>query len=572
MSENLFNNDFVLENTQKIIDKNIRIKWENSTKDPNPTSVTVNILRNGKIYKSAVITDSDWSKVFNKLPRFNENGKEYKYTISENNVPGYDTVIDQENGIVTNTRRTIAVEVTKIWDDKSNNLDRPKSIVVNLFRNDEKISYESIKLAKGNYENIWNYIFKNLPETDLKGNKYVYRVDEEDIAGYKKVIEKYSITNIRELKTIPITKIWENTEKVYPEKITYRLFRGNDDNEEPIEIAQHEAAKDKWNHVFTEDNNGNKLPSINPKNGKPYIYSIKEDKVIGYTTKIDGFNIINTQDTKKIVVKKIWKNGPMPDAVLVLRRGINLDKDSVTGKYIINDKVDKTFNKEFTATKEYPSKEYVVPIYNTTGQKYTYFVEEKNVPENYISSISNFEVTNTYVIPKTQISAKKIWVNSPSSKKPKIWFKLYRKIDKLNIDEEVKDSIKVIEPNKQDKVEVKWDNIEKTDLRGENYTFYVKEVNEKGVDFKPHGYDKKEDGLTIINTFINNNTNHDKSSQSEEKKDDKNYKDIKETINKSNTSNSLLPQTGSEDKYLTIIAILLFLPSIVILTTRRKYE
>ncbi|WP_148128878.1 Cna B-type domain-containing protein, partial [Facklamia sp. HMSC062C11] len=70
---------------------------------------------------------------------------------------------------------------------------------------------------------------------------------------------------------------------------------------------------------------------------------------------------------------------------------------------------------------------------NNEGQDYTYFVKEVDKSGNPLT-LPNFkkdeiglEVTNTYLVPKRDIEAKKTWVGGEQVR-PKVYFKLFRKL------------------------------------------------------------------------------------------------------------------------------------------------
>ncbi len=50
--------------------------------------------------------------------------------------------------------------------------------------------------------------------------------------------------------------------------------------------------------------------------------------------------------------------------------------------------------------------------------------------------------------------------------------------------------------------EVTWENVPKTDLNGNLYTYFVKEIDYWGNYLPPEGYEKEENGLTVINRWI----------------------------------------------------------------------
>ena len=71
-----------------------------------PASVTVQLLRNGKVYDTVSLTaDSDWMHEWDELPRYDKDGKEISWTVKENAVSGYTADIRQSgvNFTITNS-------------------------------------------------------------------------------------------------------------------------------------------------------------------------------------------------------------------------------------------------------------------------------------------------------------------------------------------------------------------------------------------------------------------------------------------------------------------------------------
>src|SRR5699024_8197954 len=82
-----------------------------------PTSVTVNLLANGVEIDEVNRNESNsWTHTFDNLP-VNNNGEEISYTITEDEVENYSTVIEGSTvkNIYTPDERTVTV--TKSWDD-----------------------------------------------------------------------------------------------------------------------------------------------------------------------------------------------------------------------------------------------------------------------------------------------------------------------------------------------------------------------------------------------------------------------------------------------------------------------
>ena len=81
---------------------------ENNLDGSRPASITINLLANGVIIDTKTVTEADdWAWTFSDLPRY-ENGEEIVYTITEEAVAGYETVVDGFN--VTNTHVPVLEE------------------------------------------------------------------------------------------------------------------------------------------------------------------------------------------------------------------------------------------------------------------------------------------------------------------------------------------------------------------------------------------------------------------------------------------------------------------------------
>lgn len=110
----------------------------------------------------------------------------------------------------------------------------------------------------------------------------------------------------------------------------------------------------------------------------------------------------------------------------------------------------------------------------------------------------NYVITNTYQIPRTDVTATKTWVNGLGTK-PTVWFQLWRQVgdEKSSIvpGAEIKELATGTES-------VTWAGVDKTDIDGNEYTFSVKEVDAEGLDFTPTNYSKSEAGLNVTNTYV----------------------------------------------------------------------
>lgn len=184
-----------------------------------------------------------------------------------------------------------SVKVTKVWDD-ANNQDgkRPANVTVFLCANGEYL-----KAAVLDASNSWTNTFTGLDKTDSDGKTIKYTVSEQNVTtGYTAAYSGtaatgYTITNSHTPETITLsgTKTWSGdvaTDR--PSSITVRLWA---DGAEKDHKTVSEASDGSWTYSFTN------LPKY--KDGKEIVYTITEETVTGYTTTIDGYDIINTKIT-----------------------------------------------------------------------------------------------------------------------------------------------------------------------------------------------------------------------------------------------------------------------------------
>ena len=193
---------------------------------------------------------------------------------------GNDLAISRD---VVNQKEKTSISSQKTWNDNDNqDGKRPSKITVNLLANGVKVASKEVKPdATGN----WTYHFDNLDVVDDAGNVIAYTVSEEPVAGYETTVEGTNITNNRipDMTEVVVKKVWddkENKDGLRPEKITIRLLADGQ------EVAVKEiTTTDNWQASFTD------LPEY--KDGKKIVYTITEDPVAGYTSKIDGFTVTN---------------------------------------------------------------------------------------------------------------------------------------------------------------------------------------------------------------------------------------------------------------------------------------
>ena len=288
-------------------------------------------------------------------------------------------------------REKIDVSGLKVWND-ANNQDgkRPSSITVVLKANNEEVAETTVTGAD------WTYEFKDLYKyavnhegDELYEIKYTV-AEKTNVAGYTTIVEGTTITNTHTPETIDVTgnKVWKDNndqDGKRPESITVNLL-ANGSLVDTITVTK----DTNWTYEFKA------VPKY--KAGKEIEYTVTEEKVTGYETSISGTTITNTHTPETITVSgtKTWddnnnQDGKRPTSITVnlLANGTKVKSATV--------KAEDNWTYEFTNLAKYEA-----------GKEIVYTIAEEKV-ENYETTISGYNITNTHEIEKITINGKKTW-------------------------------------------------------------------------------------------------------------------------------------------------------------------
>ena len=227
----------VILRSEKTIDVTVTKAWEDTAEqqDKRPIEVTVNLtgtltIENDIVRPETIKASEGWTKTFTGLPKYDSNGDEIVYTVTEERVNDFyqlkEVTGNQTNGFtITNEfvrpDDTIEVTVTKAWADTAEQQDkRPTEVTVSLTgtltTENDIVETEIIKA-----EENWIKTFIGLPKYDSNGDEIVYTVTEENSSFYQlkeitgDVKTGFTITNefVRPEDTIDVTvtKEWEDT-------------------------------------------------------------------------------------------------------------------------------------------------------------------------------------------------------------------------------------------------------------------------------------------------------------------------------------------------------------------------
>ena len=347
-----------------------------------PESITINLLADGEPVDSKTVTAADnWSWSFEGLDKYAD-GTEITYSITEESVAGYSTTYDKNSYDVTNhyTPGKVSVTVVKYWNDNNNQDNiRPASVTVQLLADGE----ETNKTVELNAGNNWQASFTGLDEYKA-GKKIGYTVDELTvIPGYSTEVtgnakDGFVITNSHtpeKIEKIAGSKTWvdnDNEDGMRPKSITINLLADG------VKVAsQVVTAEDGWTWSFE---NLDKYFQ-----GKEIVYTISENPVAGYTTRVDGYNVTNTHTPEKTVVSgsKTWDDADNQD---------NKRPESITINLLANGK--KVASKVVTAKDGWKWSFTNLPKYEN-GRRIVYTITEEAV-EGYTAKVDGYDVTNSY--------------------------------------------------------------------------------------------------------------------------------------------------------------------------------
>ncbi|MFC4770839.1 Cna B-type domain-containing protein [Enterococcus hermanniensis] len=548
---------FKFTNTLKTVDLEGHKTWDDQDNQYNTRQpIKVQLLQNGKAYGDALdVTaanqaDEDanqWQYTFTGLPKADETGKDYIYTVKEvvfsDNYQS-EVVTDDAEQATLNLKNTLVVRdltATKTWEDEDNRYGiRPETLLVTLVsRTDSQDDYQVV-LKNGqavtatlekdpDNTNQYRYTFKDLPKYDAKGKTIDYAIREAQIAGYEGKNDQKELTNQLLTKKITGTKTWKDNNNFYgmrPEYLELELMvQDANGNFKPFkdvftnatdavkttqEITGNSAAS-SWSYSFTD------LPSVIPT-GQAAIYGVKENlhypagKEV-YLTDSDHVaetegTLTNSLNEVEIEVQKTWDDqadnfltrpnsirfqlyayadGTNPaDAQLFKTNNPN---DNGQGQFVMT----RPTNDSGTWTLAITG----LPERNKNGTLLHYYVREiVNAGDialpDYTVDDGSLQITNTLSV--TDITVNKTWQDDGySEKRQDVTLQLLQNdqpmTDRQNNSYEV--TLKVAD----DQWSYTFDNLPKKDKQGNLYTYTVKETSSQP------DYQAETTGLTATNTY-----------------------------------------------------------------------
>ena len=378
-------------------------KDESNQDGKRPASIAVDVYANGQKLADKTVTvtggstDAEWTAQTTDLPIFDASGQKITYTIGEDQLDGYDAPeVDQGNLTVTNSRtpEKISIKASKKWDDAENqDGKRPANVVVKLYKEvgGQKSEVANRTLTEADQ---WATEFTNLNKYE-KGQEVVYSLEEDAVPHYQSQVtgnaaDGFVVTNTYKPETIKISgqKKWEdadNQDGKRPNAVRVKILKGQD-----IVDVQEVTSANGWKYE------SNPLPKYAA--GQEITYTVAEEAVPGYTSKVDGYNITNsyTPETVKVSGQKKWEDAENQDG----KRPASVKVKILNGDTVVDEQ-------NVTSANDWKYESKALPKY-AAGQEITYTVSEEAVP-GYTSKVDGYNITNSYTPETTTVSGSKTW-------------------------------------------------------------------------------------------------------------------------------------------------------------------
>ena len=319
-------------NTSDTIQIKDKVIWKGDKNADKPDSVTINLLRNGEVYKTTTTNESnDWEYVFNDIKPYDENGVLYNYSIEQAPINNFDTLYANKTG-------GLAITFNKNYKAKSGDISiyyvkdgnsylagsytptQLAGLTVKVPTKDFYLYWSSggsFNGEEGGFlidsikDVVYNTIIgkeNSLPNSvpnEISGNTYPKSSESKNSSSesiywhYTKDLETsktpkkdfFSVINTSLTISIESQIDWINTKETkYPQDVTVSLFRDG-----TLVDTTTTSADEDWIYIFKN------LPQYD-ENGKEYKYSVEEEPLSGFITtyknKENGLSITFSEKCK----------------------------------------------------------------------------------------------------------------------------------------------------------------------------------------------------------------------------------------------------------------------------------
>lgn len=407
-------------------------KWkdENDRDRVRPNYITVNLLRDGVIVDTQIITGPEWAYTWSKLPKY-QNGQGNSllanrsvYEVTEDSVAGYETAIVKSANnqyTITNTHipKKAVITADKIWEDATNTyLTRPKEIYLRLL-------YKYADEGDDEYRVVPEYSKTEFDKDGMytsEGAEEVFTTSKSTQKCTGKDGENWA--NVAKWENLPL-RATPNGLEYEPETVVYKVIEvpGPDAESALITstgVSSYEASDVSLNGdtLNTDSENNVKITNslVTVEHSITKVFADEENK---YNTRPDSIEVQILRRAKSSSADAEWQSVKVKGGLLGDDLIVNLTKG-------------ESFSKKLSG----------LPKYDKDGNEYEYTcleksliigdkkvpVDKSNVAASYTALGSDTKITNTLIT--TSLTVEKEWDDNSNKRKArpeKIVFNVERK-------------------------------------------------------------------------------------------------------------------------------------------------
>lgn len=370
-------------------------------------------------------TGNVWTRLFSGVVMTDGSGAPYTFYAEEKPVNGYTAAYDgaaagEKTLAITNTLRTKALEVRKLWITSGNDAQIPASITLQVSQGGTPVSAAPTSFEKTTATE-WTWIYGDLPAVGANGSVLNYIARETDaLPNYDKTasdvfsdtVDRVTLTNTLKLVNVEVNKTWlgeiDSTQR--PASLVVKLTASAAGfAEQSKDLA---AQTPKWSATFRN------LPMLD-RDGNPITYTATETTPVhGYeattpagtatTSRADAngktytVTLANTQKKTSVTVTKVWDDNDNPARPAASSLTIELTR--------VPDGVRTT--RTAPATQSGNTWTYVFDNLlseSMAGVPFTYTADETAVPSGYEKSVLGHTITNKLLT--DAVTGGKTWVD-----------------------------------------------------------------------------------------------------------------------------------------------------------------
>lgn len=205
------NDGFTIENIfdiNAVTDITFSKVWKGVPESAKVPDIKLHLYQNGVELTDKAVTlkggikeNGTESYVFKNLPKYSTEGKEYVYTIKEDNINGYTSSGEanvKNNYVITNTYdggEKVVINGTKTWVNVKD-VSKVPDITIRVLRDGKEIHSIIVPSGTTTYEISAESMVKYAPD----GHEYEYELTEDKLDGFKSERDGYNFTNTNTVK------------------------------------------------------------------------------------------------------------------------------------------------------------------------------------------------------------------------------------------------------------------------------------------------------------------------------------------------------------------------------------